>query len=386
MAIAPYPALSFTESFETQIDDLLLRICSELQLDETKYKLAEAHYQAVGKWMEARESPVAVLKPIIYPQGSMRLNTTVKPLVGDEYDLDFVCELICLPSFFRHPVDALDLIERRLRDNETYRRMLERTNRCIRLNYEHQFHMDILPACKDPNNGGTCIVVPDRKLEDWKPSNPKGYASWFDSRASQVLIGQLLEKAEPIPDQEAVAEKATLKLAVQLLKRWRDIRYKSICDLAPISIVLTTLSAQAYRGERSVARAIAKILAEISELARTSYPRIKVSNPSNADEDLSEKWDAKPEAYREFVKGISDLDAQWKALMQTRGIDRVTRVLEDLFGEEIAKQVVEKQTRDIEAARGRNELSIKKGSGIITGLASSSAIPIPRNTFYGDEK
>ena len=384
MAIAPAPF--FTESFETQIDDLLMRICIELQPDETRYKLAEAHYQAVGKWLEARESPVAVLRPIIYPQGSMRLNTTVKPLVGDEYDLDFVCELICQPSFFRHPVEALDLIERRLRDNNTCRPMVERMTRCIRLNYEHQFHMDILPACKDPNNGGTCIVVPDRELEDWMPSNPKGYALWFESSANQLLVGQLLEKAEPIPDQEAVEEKATLKLAVQLLKRWRDVRYRSNCDMAPISIVLTTLSAQTYRGERSVARAIAKILTEISELARTSYPRIKVSNPSNGNEDLSEKWDTKPEAYREFVIGIADLDTQWTALMRTRGIDRVTRVLEGLFGEEIAKQVVEKQTRDIEAARGRNELAVKKGSGIITGVASSFAIPIRRNTFYGDEK
>lgn len=384
MAIAPAPF--FTESFEKQIDDLLMRICIELQLDETRYRLAEAHYQAVGKWLEASESPVAVLKPIIYPHGSMRLNTTVKPLVGDEYDLDFVCELICQPFFFRHPVEALDLIERRLRDNDTYRPMVERMNRCIRLNYEHQFHMDILPACKDPKDGGTCIVVPDRKLEDWKPSNPRGYASWFDSRANQLLIGQLLEKAEPIPDQEAAEKKATLKLVVQLLKRWRDIRYKSNCEMAPISILLTTLSAQIYRGERSVALAIAEILTEISELARTCYPRIKVSNPSNADEDLSEKWDAKPEAYLEFVKGIADFDAQWTALMRTRGIDKVTRVLEGLFGEEIAKQVVEKQTRDIEAARGRNELAMKKGSGIITGVASGSAIPIRRNTFYGDEK
>src|SRR5437763_464870 len=96
----------------------------------------------------------------------------------------------------------LNLIERRLKDNEIYRHMVQRMNRCIRLNYEHQFHMDILPACRDPKNGGTCLLVPDRKLEDWKASNPKGYAAWFDSKAHQLLVGQLLEKAEPIPDQE----------------------------------------------------------------------------------------------------------------------------------------------------------------------------------------
>jgi len=40
MAVAAAPF--FTESFESQIDDLLLRICVELQLDETRYKLAES--------------------------------------------------------------------------------------------------------------------------------------------------------------------------------------------------------------------------------------------------------------------------------------------------------------------------------------------------------
>ena len=383
MSISPAPLL--TESFEAQLDDLLMRICIELQLDETRYKLAETHYQAVGKWLEMEDSPVAVLKPIIYSQGSMRLNTTVKPLARDEYDLDFVCELICQTSFFGHPVEALDLIEQRLRDNETYRPMVERMNRCIRLNYEHQFHLDILPACRDPKNGGTCLLVPDRKLEDWKPSNPRGYAAWFDSRSRQLLVGQLLEKAEPLPDQEAAEEKPPLKLSVQLLKRWRDVRYKTNSDIAPISIVLTTLAADNYRGERSIARAVGNILAEISLRAQQSYPRLIVLNPTNQEEDLSERWDSRPEAYREFVRAIADLETQWKTLFQTRGIDKLSRMLERLFGEDVARKVVEKQARDIEAARSRRELGMKKGSGIITSLAGS-AIPIPRNTFYGDAK
>ncbi len=44
MAVATVPF--FTESFASQLDDLLFRICIELQLDETRYKLAETHYHA----------------------------------------------------------------------------------------------------------------------------------------------------------------------------------------------------------------------------------------------------------------------------------------------------------------------------------------------------
>lgn len=375
----------FTESFEAQIDDLLMRICLELQLDETRYKLAEANYQAVGKWLES-QNLVAQFKPTIYPQGSMLLGTTVKPLFGDEYDLDFVCELICGTTFFRHPADALNVIEQALRASSVYVPMVERKNRCIRLNYAHDFHMDILPACKDPQNGGTCILVPDVRLSDWTPSNPKGFGHWFHESARKVMVRTLMDKAAPIPIREPAERKPPLKLCVQLWKRWRDIHYKSNPEVAPISIVVTTLAGLIYRGEQSVVRAMGNILDETAKAARSANPRLVVLNPSNSDEDLSERWDSNPNAYLQFVSGMSEFDAQWKALDQVRGIDKIARILERMFGEEIAKRVIEKQTRDIEASRTRNELGIKKASGIITGLGSAAVERIRPNTFYGDNE
>lgn len=216
-------------------------------------------------------------------------------------------------------------------------------------------------------------------------SNPKGYAGWFEGRARQVVIRQLLEKAAPLPDPQPVHAKLPLKLCVQLIKRWRDIHYGE-GPLAPISIVLTTLVAHAYRGEQSTVKAMELILTGISSMIRSSSGRLVVLNPANGDEDLSERWEANPAAYRAFTSGIEEFEARWKALFQLRGVDKVARALEQLFGEEVAKRVVEKQTRDIEAARARNELAMKKGSRIVTGLATGTAISIPRNTFYGEKE
>jgi hypothetical protein len=381
--MATATALRFTESIEDQIDDLLMRICAELQLDDTRYDLAESSYKAVLNLLESQPS-IALLRPAIYPQGSFLLNTTVKPLGADEYDLDFVCQFVCSPTLFSHPVASLDLIEKALRASDVYRPMVERMNRCIRLNYARKFHMDILPACFDNKMGGTCILIPDRKLADWTASNPKGYSKWLDGRARQVIARRMLEKAEPIPIQEPLERKLPLKLCVQLSKRWRDIRYRSNPDLAPISIVLTTLSAHIYRGEHSIACAMGSILGGISELSRASHPRLKVLNPMNQEEDFSERWDARPQAYREFVNGVTEFEAQWKALLETRGVDKVARALERLFGEELAKRVVESQTRDIEAVRSSNRLGMKTASGIITGVVGPAVIPVPRNTFYGE--
>jgi SMODS domain-containing protein len=383
MALAS--ASFFTETVENQLDDLLMRICVELQLDESRYQLTEASYRSVGKWLES-EHFISVLKPAIYPQGSMRLGTTVKPLSGDEYDLDFVCELSCTTDYFTDPAKALDLIEYALRSNANYDPMVERLKRCIRLNFSRKFHMDILPACRDQKNAGTCILVPDDKLKCWTASNPKGYASWFDDRARQSLVRGTFDKAEPIPGQERVQRKSPLKLCVQLLKRERDLRYRNRPEAAPISIVLTTLAAHFYRGEQSIALAMRDILSGICGQILSNRPRLVVLNPKNSDEDLSECWDSKPGTYGEFVSGIGEFNAQWTALLQTRGIHNVARLLERFFGEELARGAVAKQTQDIETLRGRNELGMKKASGIMTGLASSSVVAIKPHTFYGTEK
>ncbi len=383
MAIAAAPL--FTTSVQSQLDDLLMRVCVELQLDDTRYKLAEDKYHTVGKWLEF-QSLVARLSPTIYPQGSMLLDTTVKPLLGEEYDLDFVCEFVCKTTYFAQPVDAHNLIERALRASSIYDPMVERMNRCIRLNYAHKFHLDILPACKDPQNGGACILVPDRRLSAWTPSNPKGYGDWFNARARQMLARTLLDKAAPLPAQQRAEQKPPLKLCVQLWKRWRDIRYKSNPELAPISIILTSITGLIHHGEQSVSEAMGNILAETARQARITQPRIVVLNPSNQSEDLSERWNSNRAAYREFVSGAVEFDSQWKTLAETRGIDKIAKALERLFGEEIAKRVVESQTRDVEAARARSELAVKKGSGILTSAVGSSVIPIPRNTFYGEEE
>lgn len=374
------------DSFEDQIDELLRRFGVSLQLDATRYGLAETSYQAVAKLLE-NDVYVGVLGPSMYPQGSMRLNTTVKPLVGDEYDLDFVCEFACSTSYFSQPVEALNLIEHALRGSVAYSGMVERMNRCIRLNYQHQFHMDILPACKDFNRGGTCILVPDRKLGEWTASNPKGYAQWLDAQARRYAADRMLEKAEPVPVQEPAHTKSGLKLCIQLMKRNRDVRYKDRCELAPISIVLTTLAGEMYRGEHSICRSMETILSGIVNAVRTSAPRrLVVLNPMNRSEDLSERWEAKPSTYKEFVAYVNELDARWKAMMETRSIDKVAKVLEALFGEQLVRKALDGYTRDVQSLRSQNALGVKKSSGIITSVAASSVVPIRPNTFFGDAK
>src|SRR5205823_4641415 len=59
-------------------------------------------------------------------------------------------------------------------------------------------------------------------------------------------------------------------------------------DLQPISIIITTLAARAYRGETDLGEAMERILAQMGELVRPTAPQ--VPNPVNPAEDFADKW------------------------------------------------------------------------------------------------
>lgn len=362
-----------------QLDDLLALTCEELQLPPSWHDVADQHYHAVCAWLEAEGSPLRRFHPLMYPQGSFRIGTTVPPVGRAEYDLDFVCELAADYRLIT-PIAALDLVESRLRQHGTYRTMIERLKRCIRLTYAGKFHMDILPACPEIARVATAVRIPDRKLLAWLPSDPKGFAAWFESRSQLVLI-TLSRKAEPIPDQVTAAEKTPLQRSVQLLKRWRDLCYHRDPDRAPRSIVVTTLAGHAYQGESSTSAALAGVIDGVLRMiaGRTDPPEVR--NPANPGELLSEQWRERPETFHLFLRNLGDLKLRWDQALTASGPAQAA-ILEDLFGEQ-TKQAYKKQSEKVSAARDAGLLRAATGTGILTSTAHRS-VPVRRNTFYGD--
>ncbi len=367
------------------LDDLLQRVGEKLQISKTQRQLAENRYKAVGTWLSKDKDLFDGAEINIYPQGSLSIGTTVKPLARQEYDLDLVCEID--ESYHeKDPIELLNTIEQRLNANEIYKDKVERKNRCIRLNYANEFHMDILPA--HPANQGmdTCVKVPDRKAENWKDSNPKGYTAWLNDRS--IIMKKSFEARadiEPIPIDESVERKAPLKRAVQLIKRYRDIYFEKDLDSAPISIVLTTLAGRVYEGQVSVNESITHVLDQIIFLISQSDKRLVVLNPSNDKEDLSERWEGKPELYRSFVTFIRDFKANWEQLNELQGLNEIADKLKLMFGENVTNQVIKEQAAHLEESRNNKGLAVI-GSGVLVAATTETAIAMERNTFYGEKE
>jgi len=133
----------------------------------------------VNQLLERQGSPFQFLRPRIFPQGSMALGTTSKPVEGP-HDLDFVLQIDAPLQWQRYPLAGLGALYQFLGENETYRKMISLKNRVVRLTYADEFYMDILPAYTDFASGGTCILVPDRARVSLCSSNPEGYILWFN--------------------------------------------------------------------------------------------------------------------------------------------------------------------------------------------------------------
>lgn len=261
---------------------------------------------------------------------------------------------------------------------------IEAKNRCIRLNYAGDFHMDILPGVQESSFDENKLKVPDRELGNWVSSNPRGYANWFIGKANLVKES-LLEKAlkaEKLPT-DNFKNKKPLQRAVQLTKHYRDVYFQNDDTYRTSSIILTTIAGQFYQGEESIFDTVDNIVTTIRTKVTHSMSRLKVLNPVNPNEDFTDKWDSEPEFYNAFKKFSIHLYNEWQKLKQHHGVFDEGTILKGLFGDDTFKKAQISQAKLIEELRHNKQLGISRNAGIISSASALGTTAIKTNTFFG---
>ena len=370
------------------LDRHLERICVLSELTATQYRNAEEKYKAVGAWLAVPGSALAPFEPAIYPQGSMLLGTTVRPYNDrHEYDLDLVCQLHGCGD--QPPLFVYEWVHGRMATNQTYREILERLKRCLRLNYEGAFHLDILPACPNVGLGNGAILVPDRKLECWKDSNPKGFADWFFRQCvirDIVAECELKASVEPLPTAIPSEYKYPLQRIVQLMKRHRDIFFMGGRDIAR-SVILTTLAGEFYQGQRSLSLALDAVLDGI-HVAMEKCPSVpRIENPVHRGENFADTWDQ--DKYDKFRAYIHHFRNTLKRALnpdlaeQRKGLEALSGPIGKLFGGERVREAINLEAKDLNARRNNGALGITQAGLLSTIVASPKVVAVTRNQFYG---
>ncbi len=303
-------------------DDLLVKAGSALDIPDHVYEDATLKYEDVGNWLGAEDSDLLGYSPDMYVQGSFRLGTVVRPITDvDEYDIDLVCKLDIGKE--QTTQEALKkLVGDRLKLREDLGKILSPSRRCWVLDYPAEdsiprFHMDVLPTIPNEERTPTGILLTDTELRHWQWSNPKAYADWFHERMKVIyqqkraaLAETIKAKLEDVPEWQV---KTPLQTAVQILKRHRDTHFQGRDDVRPISIIITTLAARAYRNQPDVYDALTGIVRDIeANWGKIDYVENRngtwwVANPVDDRENFADKWNEYPErreAFMEWVKKV----------------------------------------------------------------------------------
>ena len=377
------------------ISGILDEVTIGLQLNQTQKGRAKQSYNGVTDWLAADGSDIGPYNPWLFPHGSLAQDTTVHPISRSEFDLDIICRVDYARA--RRPEDVYKAIWDRMHANGTYRPLMEDMPRCIRLNYakESRFHLDIVPAIPDLGRGGTYILIPDGSGDGdgmvWKTSNPIGFKGWLEKKKVVVAFKEARARVDPLNEPLPAEQKATLTKSIQLLKRWRDVRWENEPKLATPSIVLTYLAASLYQGEGSLAYAFENILDGLTQFVDSGVR--KIYSPVNDQEVISEKWLSKPEVHESFVEGVRHLRRRWDELLEigadsTLGIPSLSATMQGIFGEPVIGGVksalgIYTQAR----ATGNLHLDKKSASLLLQAPVVSvmpSAARVKPNTHFGN--
>lgn len=209
----------------------------------------------------------------IYAQGSYSTDTMVKPLTSaqgggkaGEYDIDIVVER---PTW-AGAIDALNKVADVVEDDGIYGRMtIDRSkNSCVRIEYAADgngvgFHIDLVPT----KNTEGFRSVPDRESDEWKPSDAKRFADWFNEQAEQ---------------------NQGIRQIALIIKRLRDLN--GLTDSIK-SILVLTLVVNGYYANDTIMGDLLSVLDGIITKLPDDTAAPLIANPVNVGENLGESLD-----------------------------------------------------------------------------------------------
>ena len=388
------------QSLDHELVGLLDFICQELEITDTMFKLAEERYLSIAEYLGGNGSPLATYKPVIHPQGSINTGTTVRPPKSCEFDVDVICQLAISE---RAPQQAfLDMVYNRLAQRGIY--TLKRMNRCVRVQYENEFHIDITPGIPDIDQGPENILVTDKELGKWKESNPKDYCKWFKAvgQLQPVLLYELIGNrqltakaadAEPLPAPQF--SKPVLNRVIQLLKRHRDMIYEGHKD-APISAIIATLAglSSQYRARNgrftSRIQFLKTVVADMPHFITRVNGDELVPNPRNPLENYADKWQSKPHRRRIFHEWHVQAVTHFEELLDSigKGKQALFESLSAAYGDKIVKAASTRQAQARKTLSENRAIGITRNTGIIAPIVGpysigQSVVPVKKHTNFG---
>ena len=275
-----------------------------VNLNQTRIDQLEEHISAVTGYMKNNHDGFRKTDK----QGSHALGTIIKPVKeDDEYDADL---LAIVEKNGDKPAPYVDRLYKTLQESDRYKDKIEKWNRCVKIKYAGDCHLDVVPCVQE----GDKFYVCPRDQDELEETDGTGFRDWFNDR-SRITKGNL-------------------KRTVRLLKFLRD--HKDNFEVP--SVILTALAGKAIQaqdegGEKvsSMADTVATVLTRIDNYLKKHDKIPTIKNPANTALTLKTQWT--DSQYQNFRDRIRDYAKTARRARDEPDKDKSIAAWQSLFGD-----------------------------------------------------
>lgn len=253
------------------------------------------------------------------PQGSWAHQTIIDP-VGDydEFDADILLHLTPMSDWECEPKTYLREVRAAFKRSSTYKDKLQRKNRCVRIQYAHSCHVDIVPSITLED--GRQVII-NYAENDFEETNPVGFADWMKER-DELTNGNL-------------------RRVIRLLKWLRDYKNTFTCP----SVILTVLFGGRawYSGTDKypdVPHTLVALLEDLDAYLSLHSSMPLLDDPSCPGTSFNHRWDEAQ--YQTFKKKVHDYATWAREALDLQDHDDQEAIVawQKLFGDEFAADEV----------------------------------------------
>jgi hypothetical protein len=370
--------------------------------------------------IERDASPLFGVALDFYTQGGFAIGATVaRHATDDEFDIDVMTQLA-----FRTDVDpefVLSTLDQAIRAElgSRYHDKADRKTRCSTV-YCDGIHLDVTPTVRLPGRNEKTGLIFHSKPEDAREpkqalhANPHGFAQWFiqqtppdqnfgaffEKRSLDYDRGRmaLLEKradAAPVPDHSPAYRKSRAVIALQLIKRWRNLAYdkRHKKRRLPPSVLLAFYVATHANTTSALSDELShqvESMIGVLQAAQSRGQTVVAVNPTCPEDVLTDRWPADISDQRIFIDELKVFAAKLERLRGDISLAETQTILEELFGEKpahsVVKEYVDGAAKDVAGTGGRylpGKAAIP-AAVVGTAVTSSSVRSAPSHKFFGD--
>ena len=394
-------------TYESVADQLLMDVAYKIQLTPSDHGEATQNYLAVSSYVDGTGSLLEGKVLLIYPSGSFGIGA---PILGKirahKHDIDVVIELD-LPEN-SDPEWVLTLLEKSLDrgPGSRYHKMVKRNSRCVTITYADGHTLDVMPVVRRAR------IATERvsQLFHWKKEtresyhkdvNPKGFTKHFKAHVgtndifmkrfgNHRLAVVAKAETEEFPEYEGLDQKSPRVVSLQLLKRARDISYRSNLfsrKRKPPSVVQAGLALEAGPIlSPSLSQELLNVATYIRDTIRRCESQgilLDVRNISYHPDCFTDRWPANNEAQSIYRQDLDGLIEDIHELRSTADVEKQNKILVRLFGENAATYAINSFSKRLGQARAAGKTIV--GAGGAVSVAPKVYGSVPKRTNFGHQ-